>query len=517
MKNFFYILLIAISACSPDTDYQLLEESTSTETQGSMNLEGEPQSNLDTDSINNEINMMVNSSTVNCRGEMEGTCLLVQEGDMIGTENWENFYYHDGIKGFTYEPGFIYGLKVKKTEVQTSVASGSTLRYELEKIVSKEAQETTAPQNATVISNVSELIAGLKSDANLYLLPGTYTINSTINLRNIYNLNIVGADGVLIKGNLVNLIQFEEKAQNITFKNIGFNSTSSAKGLHGGLVYFNQASAENILFDGCSFTCPNTDTNGLQFVSQGSFRSKRIEIINCEFENIGRMAIETINHNGDDIVRIEDVIIKNNNFNNLGTASPYGMAISLSGTGRNATLSGNTIIDAKTHGIENVAWSDVVIQNNTFSFTKNSYNPISMGRRAGGSQYMTGVSITGNSGTVSGNDSHLIELNNCDGLEYSKNSIYADALHLNDVKNSSFTNNFHSSDGGIGLFVENKSNSNTFFDNTLITTRDYAVTISFFSGATGNTLKNNEVIKKGIGGAKFVDQDGGNINLDQTN
>ena len=67
---------------------------------------------------------------------------------------------------------------------------------------------------------------------------------------------------------------------------------------------------------------------------------------------------------------------------------------------------------------------------------------------------MTGVSITGNSGTVSGNDSHLIELNNCDGLEYSKNSIYADALHLNDVKNSSFTNNFHSSDGGIGLFVK---------------------------------------------------------------
>ena len=70
----------------------------------------------------------------------------------------------------------------------------------------EEVQET-----GTVISNVSELIAGLKSDANLYLLPGTYTINSTINLRNIYNLNIVGADGVLIKGNLVNLINLKKK------------------------------------------------------------------------------------------------------------------------------------------------------------------------------------------------------------------------------------------------------------------------------------------------------------------
>lgn len=381
-----------------------------------------------------------------------------------------------------------------------------------------EEPEETVPSNATVISTVEELIAGLKSDSNLYLLPGTYTLNATINLRNIYNLNISGADGVVIKGDLVNLIQFEEEAQNITFKNIGFNSTSSSKALnYGGLIYFNQASAENILFDGCSFTCPNTDTNGLQFVSQGTFRSKKIEIINCKFQDIGRMAIETINHDGDDIVRIEDVTIKNCYFNNLGTASTYGMAISISGTGRNATLSGNTIIDAKTHGIENVAWSDVVIKNNTFSFKKNAYNPISMGRRAGGHQYMTGVSVTGNSGTVSGNDSHLIELNNCDGLEYAKNSFYVDALHLNDVKNSSFTNNFHSSDGGIGLFVENKSNNSTFSDNTLITTRDYAVTISFFSGATGNILKRNEVIKKGNGGAKYVDEDGGNINLDLAN
>lgn len=127
---------------------------------------------------------------------------------------------------------------------------------------------------------------------------------------------------------------------------------------------------------------------------------------------------------------------------------------------------------------------------------------------------MTGVSVTGNSGTVSGSDPHLIELYNCDGLEYSENSFNADALHLNDVKNSTFTNNFHSSDGGIGLYVEDKSNNNSFYDNTLITTRDYAVTIFFFSGATGNTLNRNEVIRTGIGGSKYVDEDGGNINLD---
>jgi hypothetical protein len=88
----------------------------------------------------NKINMMVNSYTVNCYGEMEGTCLLVQEGDMIGTENWENFYFYDSIEGFTYEPGFVYGLIVKKTEVQNPPADGSSIRYELVKIVSKEKQ-----------------------------------------------------------------------------------------------------------------------------------------------------------------------------------------------------------------------------------------------------------------------------------------------------------------------------------------------------------------------------------------
>ena len=47
-----------------------------------------------------EIKMRVNSYTVECVGEMEGTCLLVQEGDKIGTAEWEFFYYHDSIIGF---------------------------------------------------------------------------------------------------------------------------------------------------------------------------------------------------------------------------------------------------------------------------------------------------------------------------------------------------------------------------------------------------------------------------------
>ncbi|PRX38587.1 DUF4377 domain-containing protein, partial [Salegentibacter salegens] len=90
--------------------------------------------------LESRINMMVNSYTVGCVGEIEGTCLLVQEGDMIGTENWENFYFSDRIEGFNYEPGYVYGLIVKKTEVENPPLGGSSIKYELVEIVSKEAQ-----------------------------------------------------------------------------------------------------------------------------------------------------------------------------------------------------------------------------------------------------------------------------------------------------------------------------------------------------------------------------------------
>lgn len=84
-----------------------------------------------------EANMIVNSYTVDCVGEMEGTCLLVQEGDIMGTEDWEYFYYVDSIDGFTYESGYIYELLVKKTPIENPPMDGSSIRYELVKVISK--------------------------------------------------------------------------------------------------------------------------------------------------------------------------------------------------------------------------------------------------------------------------------------------------------------------------------------------------------------------------------------------
>ncbi len=84
--------------------------------------------------------MRVNSYTVDCVGEMEGKCLLVQEGEAIGTDDWVYFYYEDSIIGFEYEPGYIYLLAVRKIPVENPPADASSFEYELIRIISKKEQ-----------------------------------------------------------------------------------------------------------------------------------------------------------------------------------------------------------------------------------------------------------------------------------------------------------------------------------------------------------------------------------------
>lgn len=84
--------------------------------------------------------MRVNSYTVDCVGEMEGKCLLVQEGEAIGSDDWHYFYYEDSIIGFDYEPGYIYLLAVKRTPVKNPPADASSYEYELVRVISRKEQ-----------------------------------------------------------------------------------------------------------------------------------------------------------------------------------------------------------------------------------------------------------------------------------------------------------------------------------------------------------------------------------------
>ncbi len=68
---------------------------------------------------------------------------LVQEGDDIDTENWSGM--HLNVEGFDYELGYIYELIVIKEHIKNPPADGSSIKYTLHKIASKEKIGNTVP------------------------------------------------------------------------------------------------------------------------------------------------------------------------------------------------------------------------------------------------------------------------------------------------------------------------------------------------------------------------------------
>lgn len=80
--------------------------------------------------------MRVNHYRQSCQGEGVFNCYLTQEGDQVGTNDWSLFY--DEIKGFQYEEGFVYTLKVRIEKVENPPMDGLSRKYILVEVVSKE-------------------------------------------------------------------------------------------------------------------------------------------------------------------------------------------------------------------------------------------------------------------------------------------------------------------------------------------------------------------------------------------
>ena len=81
---------------------------------------------------NDGTTLYVGAEQVDCTGVAPQTCLLVKED-----ANGEYAYFYDAIEGFEWEAGYEYELSVRVTEVEDPPADGSSLRYELIKIISK--------------------------------------------------------------------------------------------------------------------------------------------------------------------------------------------------------------------------------------------------------------------------------------------------------------------------------------------------------------------------------------------
>jgi len=107
----FAISLVALASCSENDDSTTLVEEIPLGT-----------------------NLRVNYFTSIC-AFFTPECLLVQEGTMLGSKDWDFFYSE--IEGFEYEPGFVYNLEVNKTTIDNPPADGSSIRYELVRVISK--------------------------------------------------------------------------------------------------------------------------------------------------------------------------------------------------------------------------------------------------------------------------------------------------------------------------------------------------------------------------------------------
>ncbi len=82
-------------------------------------------------------NLRINFYRQLCFGEGRFQCMLAQEGVQLGTEVWNNFF--GGINGFEYEGGFIYNLEVRTRIIENPPADGSSIAYDLVRIISTEA------------------------------------------------------------------------------------------------------------------------------------------------------------------------------------------------------------------------------------------------------------------------------------------------------------------------------------------------------------------------------------------
>lgn len=68
-----------------------------------------------------------------CTGVSKMECLKIKYQN---SADWQLLY--SGIRGFDFEPGFHYQLKIRKTEVKNPPVDGSSIQYKLLKMISKE-------------------------------------------------------------------------------------------------------------------------------------------------------------------------------------------------------------------------------------------------------------------------------------------------------------------------------------------------------------------------------------------
>lgn len=112
------------------------------------------------------VNMRINHFRQTGIGEALHLVYLVQENEDIGGEEWSFFY--DEIEGFDYELGYVYDLKVRKVEIENPPMDGSSIKYILVNVRSKEKVAEDESFEIKLKWGGSNFVTG--SNNNFYLL-----------------------------------------------------------------------------------------------------------------------------------------------------------------------------------------------------------------------------------------------------------------------------------------------------------------------------------------------------------
>jgi heat shock protein HslJ len=110
----------------------------------------------------------INSAKMDCVGVGPMSCLQIQRGAEIDPGAWEFFY--SAIKGFNYEPGNLYQIKVKITDREAPIpADASSKIYELVEVLSKNTDPALRLTNIWKVIKVGEIEnpTGFKSNEAL--------------------------------------------------------------------------------------------------------------------------------------------------------------------------------------------------------------------------------------------------------------------------------------------------------------------------------------------------------------
>lgn len=96
-------------------------------------MAGCSQNNLTDTTTDNTKTLYIDAEPADCVGVAPMKCMKVKESPEA---DWEFFYQN--IDGFTYEPGYLYRVSVKTTNVPNPPADAPGIRYQLISVLNKE-------------------------------------------------------------------------------------------------------------------------------------------------------------------------------------------------------------------------------------------------------------------------------------------------------------------------------------------------------------------------------------------